>query len=61
MEWQIINTTTATNTITTSVAFLFLMDVVEYLSNFRTYLKSPNLESVKATAVENLDSLGLKE
>lgn len=48
-------------TTTTSVAFILLMDVAECLSNFRTYLKSPNFEFVKANAVENLDSLGVKE
>lgn len=56
MEWQIINTVT-----TTSVIFIVLMDVTEYLSNFRTYFKSQNPEFVKAAAVQNLDSLGLKE
>lgn len=39
---------------------LVLMDVTEYQSNFRTYLKSPNLEFVKAAAVESLDSLNPK-
>lgn len=57
MEQQIMNSTTTT----TSVAFILLMDVAECLSNFRTYLKSPNFEFVKANAVENLDSLGVKE
>lgn len=36
------------------------MVVTEYQSNFRTYLESPNLEFVKAAAVENLDSLNPK-
>lgn len=36
------------------------MDVTEYLSNFRSYLKSPNLEFEKTAAVENLEIFGPK-
>lgn len=49
------------NTAISSAAFILLINVAKHLRNFRTNLKSPNLEYVKATLVQNLDSLGLKE